>query len=203
MRSTGRRSSAYRFLLISATFLLLCMSATAQWTEFITVKGEVTSLGPDGFDVAGHHVTITPDTEFISFYRTGKKESELRQDLEVGITVQVVGTKDHSVPEITAKKITVHDENGRKASGVGVIIRLSTTTSGVTLFADGRSMRVEQGTKVKLLGRLAKLDDIKPGDWIRYDGNLNDAGEVGLTAATFARAKGNEQILDPKMDQAT
>jgi hypothetical protein len=177
-------------------------AAAAQYQETVTIRGDITTVEPpNGFVLAGHPVRIDPDTEFVSFYHTRKNASQLRQDIEVGMWAEVVGSKDHSQPEVVAAKITLRDDDGRKMSGAGVIVHVIRTSPVLTFFADGYTLRVAADTSLKFKGDLEKLDDLKPGDWIRYVGSLNTSDEIVLKSASFGRFKHRIRIPDPKEDQ--
>ncbi len=197
----ARISRTLRGVLVLAVCLAGWGAAEAQYPVTVTIKGEITAVEPDGFELGGHHVTIEPDTEFVSFYHTRKNASQLRQDMEVGMWAEVVGTKDHSLPEVIASKITLRDDDGRKISGAGVIIRVIATGPDTIVLADGYTLHIEAGASLKFKGDVTKLDDLKPGDWIRYDGSLNTADEIVLKSASFGRFKHRIRIPDPKEDQ--
>ena len=180
-----------------------CGSALAQYTDNVTIKGEITGVEADGFDLAGHHVIIEPDTEFISFYHTKKKAAQLRSDIEVGMWAQVVGTKDHSHSQVAAAKITLRDEEDRKISGVGLVLRVTSQAPETIVYADGYSLRVEAGTKLRFLGGLTKIGQVAPGIWMRYEGTIDLGGQISLISASFAKVKPPKQVHDSSLDQAT
>ncbi len=191
---------ASRLVLLSAACVAVWGSAAAQYPDTVVIKGEITAVRPpDGFDVAGHHVMISTDTEFVSFYHIKKNAAQLRRELEVGMYVQLVGTKDHSKPDITATEITMHDDDGRKVSGTGVIVRVIATKPETVVRADGYTLRVEPGTELRFNGGLTKLDELGTNNWVHYEGRLNDKGEVGLSYAAFAGLKLQKQKRDPKL----
>jgi hypothetical protein len=190
-----------RCVLVLAACLAGWGAAAAQYPVNVTIKGEITAVKPpDGFELDGHHVTIEPDTEFVSFYHTKKNGSQLRQDMEAGMWAEVVGTKDHSQPDVTATKITLRDDTERRVSGTGVIIRVIATGPETLLRADGYTLRVDQGTALKFAGGLTKLDEVSAGIWVHYEGTLSDQGEVHLNNAAFARLNLPKRKPDPSTE---
>jgi hypothetical protein len=201
----SRALTVFQLAVVSAACVAAWSSAAAQNQDTVTIKGEITAVQPpDGFDVAGDHVTIAAGTQLVSFYHTVKTVAQLRSELKAGIYVQVVGTKDHNKPGITATTVTVHDVVDRKVTGTGVIFKVIATKPETVVRADGYTLRVEPGTALKFVGGLTKLDDVGTNNWVHFDGKLNSRGEVVLSDAAFTRLNLPNQKRDPKLvEQAT
>jgi hypothetical protein len=195
-----RALSVSRVALVSAACVLACIPMAAQNQNSITIQGAITAVqSPNGFDVAGHHVIMSAGTQLVSFYHTGKSDAQLREDLKVGVYARVVGTKDPNKSDITATKVTLHDENDRKMIGTGVIVRVLASGPGMVVRANGYTLRVEPGTTLSFKGGLTKLDEVGTNDWVQYSGTLNDKGEVDLNSAAFAKLNLPDQKRDPKL----
>jgi hypothetical protein len=200
MNQIFRALCVSRVAVVSAACVAACIPMAAQQQGAVTIKGAITAVeAPDGFDVAGTHVVIATGTELVSFYKTEKTAAQLRSDLKAGVYVQVTGTKAGNKQEITAARITVHDNNDRKVTGTGVIVRVISSGPETVVRAEGYTLRVEPGTTLIFKGGLTKLDEVATNNWVQYSGTFNDKGEVNLSSATFAKLNLPDQKRDPKL----
>jgi hypothetical protein len=188
---------ARRFIPIIASLSLVAMPGTAQMQGAVSLKGSVSAVRPDGFDVAGHRVIITADTEFVSFHGTKKSASELRQAIAEGMFVGVDGTKEQSTPDVTAVRVTISDDAGRVVSGVGVVDRVFSTGNEPVFRADGYVLRVSSGTELKFSGGLTALSQVSTNVVVRYEGKQTDNGKIALSRAEFIERK----VKAPKRDR--
>lgn len=193
-------------VLVSAAILAACALAGAQWTESLTVHGEVTAVEPpNAFDVAGYHIMLSEKTEFFSYYHSKKSASELRDLIAAGTIVQVFGSREHSSQTITATRVTVRDEVDRRISGLGVIDRVITPGSQPVYRADGYFLRLNPATEIRFSGGLTAPSDVVPGVWVRFEGTRSETGEVVLTQAEFFKPKLSRPKPDPdvSLEQVT
>jgi hypothetical protein len=66
MRRVGLLELPRAFVLAFGALLLLTAAAAAQSTQATSIKGSITAVEQDGFDLAGHHVIIGPNTQIVS-----------------------------------------------------------------------------------------------------------------------------------------
>lgn len=188
--------------MLAITFFLPATgSLSAQWTETTTIEGEITSVQPpNSFDAGGYHIVIAANTEFLSYYRSKKSVSDLRDLIVVGTLVKVFGSKDHDSHTIAATRVTVRDEVDRRVSGFGIIDRVLASGADHVFRADGYALRVDSGTEMGFSTGLTSLGDVQTNIWVRYEGRRNESGEIVLTRAKFIKPTPHPPKRDPHRD---
>jgi hypothetical protein len=199
MRRVGLLELPRAFVLAFGALLLLTAAAAAQSTQATSIKGSITAVEQDGFDLAGHHVIIGPNTQIVSARESTASARELRQSIAVGTLVHVEGVFVEGEHTFAAAKVTVQDAPGQKISGVGIIDRVLATGAEPVFRADGYVLHVTPSTELKFTGEVTALSDVGTNIGVRYEGAQGDNGEILLTRADFVKRK----MKAPKRDIKT
>ena len=190
--SVGRsqREHVRRFVLFVALLLpLAALPAPAQWKETTSVKGKITAIEPDGFDVAGYHVILGANTEMVTDLGPKKSGGKLKQLIVVGTFVHAEGTIVHGESLLIAEKLSIRDDADRMISGVGIIDRVLSSGPDAVFRADGYVLRVNPSTELKFSAELTGLSQVGTNMAVRYEGKRTDNGEILLSRAEFRKLK--------------
>lgn len=162
----------------------------AQESRGVAVEGYITSLNPSGFDVNAEHVAILPDT---SFGMIGDKntatDSPLRDAVQVGAYVEVVGPVDGHAKTVKGVKVLFRDDWDKKLSGFAVIDRVISTGTEPIFEADGYRVRMTSATETSFKGSLKSLADAGTNVWMRFEGKRNRDGVLLASKADFLPPK--------------
>jgi hypothetical protein len=174
--------------------LLCSIGATSQGPASVqaaapAAEGYVTALHlPAGFDVNGQSVSVNPATTYEWF---GGKEvtgtPTFGGDLQVGVYVEVIGTRGTQGVNATAVHLRATPEKAIK--GFGLIVRVVTAASEPVFEADGYHLRIPAGATIKFAGDLKSLEDIGPNVWVKYTGLRDANGDLVASQAEFAPAR--------------
>lgn len=178
-----------RIVVALAVLPVLALAAFPQSQKTVTLKGYISAVRTDGFELDGKSIEISPDTQLYSFYGSKKSESELRQFVAVDKPVIVFGTPEQNLPSVAAGKVVVWDGAGSEVSGLAVIDKVLAGGNNPVFRAGGYALRVNQWTDFRFSDNLAGLSQVNTDIEIAYRGNLLGADEVVLTRAEFFRPK--------------
>jgi hypothetical protein len=175
--------------LLAALFLaVLSIPVLAQTYP---IEGYISMVRqPASFEVSGRWFTISPATEFglMGSFATSTK-GPLRDELRVGIYVQVAGKEAYTMGPIMATTVLVHDQWHENLSGLGVITRVLSPGDDPVFDADGYRIRITPDTKVSFYGDLDSLDDVAANTWVSFSGKRDKDGVIEATKAHFIPAK--------------
>jgi hypothetical protein len=193
--------------------LLLCgfsaaASLYAQDDSQPTLSGYVTRVGPNAdFDVNGTRILCAEKA--LTRPKRGQSVNLdthcAKSNLFLGEPADIYGaelSKDHAV---YATRIVMKTMNLGKVAGLGVIEAQPSTNNAIhdlMVRADGYRILIGSSAKITWTAPLQTFSDVKAGDWIVYQGKLNDAGIVIAKLAKFAPDALNpqEQKLRQKQD---
>ena len=197
----GRIRSSFRSSLLAplliAGLLLACLIC-AQEPELPTLRGNITAVQPpDGFDVDGYHVVISPVTQFFALKGPRKDQGELRHLIAIGTYVQVIGNKDRHTRTVAARQFKVRDDEDRTLSGFSVIDRIFSRGPLPVFRADGYTFRLSTNTEISFSDGINSVSDIDTGTWVHYEGKRNEAGEVIAASVKFVKPKLHKSKRDP------
>jgi hypothetical protein len=166
-------------------------AARAQKSESNVIQGYVTAVHPpDSFEVNGTPLAITTETRYgLIGSKSTSALSAMPDELSVGAFVRVTETFDKSANVKTANKVLLRDGQGKKLSGYGVIEEVKPVGSERVFQADGYRIRVTPSTVVDFHGSVKSLNDVGPGNWIRYEGWRDKKGELDAAKVTFIAPK--------------
>ncbi len=146
---------------------------------------------PTDFEVGGRRFYLNSNTAFglIGDDSTTTK-SPLREQLRVGVYVEVAAPDPGPFKPFIATTVLVRDDWGRKVSGVGVITRVVLPPSPTAVFeADGYLIRISPSTNVNFLGDLNALADVSENTWLHFKGKRDRNGVIEASKADFFAAK--------------
>ncbi len=172
-----------------AVLPLLASACLAQSQQPVTLRGYITAVQTDGFELNGKSVNISQATEFYSFFGSKKSGSELRQAIAADKPVIVVGIEEQNLPSVTASKVAVWDEPGSVVSGLAVIDKVLAGGTSPAFRAGGYALRVDPWTDLRFSDDLKGLSQVNTDVVIAYRGILLGADKVFLTRAEFFRPK--------------
>jgi hypothetical protein len=196
----GRIAPSIRFN-VSLSVLIVALASpnrmAAQEPELPTLRGNITAVQPpDGFDVAGYHVTTSPTTQFFQIHGPKAAASDVHKEIIVGAYVQVIGDKDRRTHTAVARQVKIKEEDRVLLSGIGVIDRMITPGPQPVFRADGYIIKLDADTQVHLSGGLKSIDNIYPGDWVHYEGRRDESGQVVAARLEFVRPKPHKPRRD-------
>ena len=181
-----------RPLFLSAILLsaLFCARPLRAQTNY-PVEGYITaSQMPQGFEVEGRVVRLTPATSFgLIDSNTSSTAPLLSHLLRVGAYVQVDGDSHGSKKPLEATLVRFRDDWNRKLSGTGVILRVVHPQPDPVYDVDGYSIRITSSTKVSFEGGLDSLAKVAENSWVRFSGKRGADGIVVATSADFLPGK--------------
>lgn len=195
--------------------LLLCgisaaASLSAQDDSQPTLSGYVTRVGPNAdFDVNGTAIRCVEKGQSTTLTVKGievKLDARCaKSNLFLGEPVDIYGAefpKDH---EVYATRIELKPMNRGKVAGLGVIETPPSTndaTHDLMMRADGYRILIVGSANITWTAPLQAFGDLKPGDWIAYQGKLDNTGVVVAKSVRFASdtVKPEEQKLRQKQE---
>ena len=189
MRPVAVSEPSRRVFVALAVLPLLASASFAQAPRTVTLRGYISAVRTDGFDLDGKSIEILPDTQFYSFYGSKNSECELRQAIAADKPAIVLGTPEQNLPSVAAGKVVVWDEAGSEVSGLAVIDKVLAGGTNPVFRAGGHALRVSQWTDLRFSDDLAGLSQVNTDIVIAYRGNLLGADKVFLTRAEFFRPK--------------
>lgn len=187
----GRSRSLLRLALLASALapnFAVTRPIDAQEPEIPTVRGAITAVEPDGFDVAGYHIVLSKNTLFFPLNGPKKSPSELRNNLAPGTYVHVIGDKENSTHTVAARQVKIRNDSDR-LSGLSVIDRMYTRGAQPVFRADGYTFRLTPDTEINFGGDIDALTDVDTGTWVRYEGARNSSGEMIPTSVKFIKPK--------------
>jgi len=178
-------------IVLGLATLLASPAASAQEMRGIAAEGYITATHlPAGFDVNGTHVSLDAQTGFkLPADKASVTDSPLRQAIQTGVYVWIVGDLDGRTHSTLARIVIVRDDWDQKLSGFGVIDRVISAGAEPVFQADGYRIRVPSGTQVTFQGALKTLADVGTNTWLRYQGTRDKTGTLLATTAEFLPAK--------------
>jgi hypothetical protein len=203
-RSTG---SCVPFLTTAISILIFQFSWAADSTQAqaippIVMEGYVTAAHlPDGFDMNGQHVAVSARTAYGKMGdRTASTSSPIREEVRAGAYVSVSGFDIDKTKIFGAQLVLVRDDLSRALSGVGVIVKVIANEPEALYEADGYRIRVTAATKTSFNHDLKSLADVGPNVWIRYEGKLDQHGDLVASRAKFTVVQPKEKKSGPATD---
>lgn len=194
---------------VSLSVLIFALASpnriAAQDPELPTLRGNITAVQPpDGFDVAGYHVTTSATTKYVLIHGPKAAAGDVRKEIIVGAYVQVIGDKDRHTHTAVARQVKVKEENKVLLSGIGVIDRMITPGPQPIFRADGYIIKLDADTQVHLSGGLKSIDNLHLGDWVHYEGRRDESGQLVAIRLEFVRPKPHKTSRDSaKLAQVT
>lgn len=178
-------------------------TAYAQQVPGLAFQGYVTAVySPNGFDVNGTRVTISPETHFglIGSNKAGDSGS-LRDALRVGDFVKLTGPRNKSAKTMNADSVLLCDDWDKRIEGFGVIDKVISTGPVPVFQADGYRIRITSDTATAFGSGLKTLPDVGTNTWIKYEGKRDNSGVLVATQAKFVSAR-NGKIKPVSQQQA-
>ena len=162
--------------------------ATSRAQSSITIEGYVTSVHlPLSLEVNGKNVVLSAHTVYgmINGDPPGKIE-QVKNVLHAGSFVSVTGTReDYGVDAINAYSVLVRDPPKKVISGLGLVDKVEMNGPDAFLQADGYKLRLNAATHLSFSGGLRSIAEVKPGNWVSYAGNRDNAGILVASKAEF------------------
>jgi hypothetical protein len=189
-------------LLLCGLVALPALSTPGQ--EPPTIAGYVTraASGSD-FDVNGVHVVCTGVRRGAIETADGIRASAVGCPgfpPFIGEGLEVYGALNGHANSVDATRIEIQPSPLGEISGAAVIDAApaqdapGAQTSGLIVRADGYRIRITGKTKIEWSRPLQSLADVKAGDWIKYKGKTDPAGEVvGTSVQIGPNAVGSEE----------
>jgi len=177
------------FVLFVAGCFLVSPPMAAKDKSVPVVEGYITAVHTfHDFEVNGTRVTTSATTHYgIIGGKALSDDGGLHGALALGSYVQIFGEgNDHSME---ASDVLFAGDWNKKAEGFGVIDRVINSGQEPLFRTDGYRMRIESTTEIKFEGGLTSLADVGTGTWVRYEGRLNQAGELRARRATFIKPR--------------
>jgi len=180
-----------------------------QNQQRLSIDGYVTrATSNSDFDVNGIRVFCDKQTEATVQSRKNSAGQGSARAPYVGESVTVRGVFHEQDRSITAKRIAFADESPGAAAGSAVIDGIpasksaSHETDSLLVRADGYRILIDRKTKIVWIPPLASLQDLKPGDWIEYEGEGQTNGIVIAKKVKLTRiaVSGGEQKFRFKSD---
>jgi len=164
-------------------------AANAQEPRRTAAEGYVTAMrSADRFDVNGKQVSTSAQTRFgLIGEKEPSSDPSLRELLQVGVFVQVFGSKDRTHKSVIADSVLFRDATHKKTVGTGVIAKVDASGSEPVFEADGYRIRISSGAATKFSGDLSSLSDVGPNTWLRFEGKRDATGGVVAARAAFFR----------------
>ena len=176
------------FLVLSA---LLLAQASAQQMRRLAVQGYITSVDlPGSFNINGVRVVMSPETGFgLEKDKVFHTDSPLRNEIQVGAYVFVLGSYDDRRGTATASAIVFRGDWDETLEGMGVIAKVASSGPEPVFRADGYDIRITQKTVTSFSGSLKSLSDVGTNVWIRYQGRRDKSGQLVASQAQFLSPK--------------
>lgn len=177
---------------LSGTLVLLtALHADAQQMRGLLVEGYITALElPAGFDVNGQHLLLAPGTGYgLENDKTAQVNSPLKDKLEVGAYVFVLGPQKDPPTGNTARAVLFREDWDQSLNGVGVIDKVISNGSEPIYRADGYLIRISPRTHLTFKDSLNSLADVGTNTWIAYQGKYDTDGVLTAAKATFLPPK--------------
>ena len=184
-------SALIPFIVLSTMSDIVIPTASAQQMRGEAVEGYITALHlPAGFDVNGQHVVLQPDTGYgLEKDKQTSSGSPLRDAVEVGAYVFVLGSFDNRTKTATARTVLLRDDWDRKLIGLGVIDRVVFAGPEPVFQADGYRIRITHSTETAFHGEVKTLADVGTNTWLRYEGRRDKDGALLASKAGFLPGK--------------
>ena len=175
---------------LSVLYGLVAHCATAQRPSTIAAEGYITSINSTGFDVNAEHIAVRPETSYgLIGDKSTSSASPLRQAVQVGAYVEVVGAEGLHSKSVNAVTVLFRDDWNQQLSGIAVIERVIAAGPNPIFEADGYRIRVGSETRTAFNGSLHSLAEIGPNAWIHFEGKRDKDGTLLAAKAEFLPPK--------------
>lgn len=171
-------------LFVIALVITVSHAASGQDQE---LEGYITAVHlPGGFDVNGKQVSINSATCYgLMDTNVAFSDGSLRDEVNVGAYVRVVGTYDYGRKQTNATTVLFRDDRNQKLVGSGVIIKVDLKSAEPIYQADGYIMRVPATAETSFEGDGKSLADVRPNTWVRYEGKRDNDGVLIASKIKF------------------
>ena len=138
----------------------------------------------------GQHVVLQPDTGYgPEKDKQTSSGSPLRDAVEVGADVVLLGSFDNRTNTATARTVLLRDDWDRRLIGLGVIDRVVFAGPEPVFQADGYQIRITPSTETAFHGEVKTLADVGTNTWLRYEGRRDKDGALLASKAGFLPGK--------------
>ncbi len=208
LRPSGRFRLMFHNLL-AFVLMIPAAGANAQEMRGLAVEGYVTAVHlPTGFEVNGESVVLKQNTGYgLQKDKVTHPDSPLRDAVQVGAYVYVLGKADGKNKTATARAILFRDDWDKKLSGAGVIEKVVSRDAETTYQADGYLIRITPSTVKAFRGNLKTLSDVAPNVLLSYQGMRDKDGVLTATKAAFIQVKASHvqsvkglETSDPQLE---
>jgi hypothetical protein len=158
----------------------LCSLAVAQRPRGVPVSGYITAVHPpNAFEVNGKQVLLKDDTQYglIGHSHTGPS-SGLRDQLQVGVYVDVKGSTDHHTRVTAARRVYLLNQTAKKLAATGVVDKLIAPGAYPIFRAAGYRVALTPATNLTFVGDTSSLAELSTNSWVQYEGRLDSTGTL-------------------------
>src|SRR6266702_3031507 len=169
-----------RRLHVALLSCLFCSLAVAQRPRGVSVAGYITVVHPpNAFEVNGRQVALKDETQFglIGNSHTGLS-SVLRDQLQVGVYVDVKGPTDRHTKVTTARRVYLLNQTAEKLAATGVVDKLIAPGAYPIFRAAGYRVALTQATNLTFVGDTSSLAELSTNSWVQYEGRLDSTGTL-------------------------
>lgn len=177
------------FFLVLSTLPLA--QASAQQKRSLAVQGYITSVDlPGSFNINGVRVVMGPETGFgLEKDKAFHADSPLRNEVQVGAYVFVLGSYDDRRGTATASAIVFRGDWDETLEGTGVIDKVASSGPEPVFCADGYDIRITPKTATSFSGSLKTISDVGTNVWLRYEGRRDKSGQLVASQVQFLSPK--------------
>lgn len=177
------------FLQPLAALAFLAVPLLAQ--SNFPVEGYINGIHPPrGYEADGRRFELASDTTFgWTGFEPASTASPRREDLRVGVYVQVEGRDLGMAKPILASTVLIRNDRDRTLSGLGVITRVLSPAPAAVYEADGYRIRIGPSTDLAFADDLSSLADVSTNTWLHFSGKRGADGVLEAAKAQFIPAK--------------
>src|SRR5579859_5104340 len=158
----------------------LCSLAIAQQPRGVPVSGYITAVHPpNAFEVNGKQVVLDDDTLYGLIGNSHPRPSSvLRDQIQVGVYVDVKGPTDRYTKVTTARRVYLLDQTAEKLAATGVVDKVIAPGAYPLFRAAGYRVALTQATNLTFVGDTSSLAELSTNSWVQYEGRLDSTGTL-------------------------